>query len=84
MVSLKKMQTEIFFRKAKSYREMFGYALPVIAKVQVKHMVGLDWYIHWIDATDKEDCLYVNLKSKKEALKIVQANNQWQLIENIE
>ena len=75
------MQSEIFFFKADSYREMFGLSLPKEAKVSVKYMEGLQWYIHWIDATDYEDCLYTHLSTKTKALKIVEQNVNWQLID---
>ena len=75
------MQQELFFFKADSYREKFGYSLPKIAKVAIKYMEGLKWYILWVDATDDESCLYVNLSTKAKALKIVKENDGWELVE---
>jgi len=69
-----------FFKAGGSYREMWGLSLPKKAKVGIKYMEGLNWYIHWLDATDDEDCLYTHLSTKAKALKIVKDNVGWELL----
>ena len=64
-----------------SYREMLALSLPKKAKVAIKYMEGLKWYIHWFDATDGEDCLYTHLSTRVKALKIVKENVGWELID---
>jgi len=75
------MQQEIFFLKAESYREMFGFSLPKTADVSIKYMEGVKWYIHWPKCPDGEDILYSHLSSKGEALKILKKHEGWNLIE---
>ena len=56
-----------------SYREKFGLSLPSAGThVKVKFMAGVNHYIVWVDCPDDENILFGWLKSKAEALKIVE------------
>lgn len=66
---------------ANSYREKFGLSLPGAgARVRLKRMPGVDYYIQWVDCNDGEDILYGWEKSKEKLERIIVDNN-WSLIE---